>query len=204
MCDNKIKENCISEKQIISELLKITFIIYFIFFVAIVLFKTIFSYVNGDDFVGTFMMAFRSFIFGTVVDSENIFSTRFESIGLFTIHFTIFFGMILYRTIFAGNKISGLKNVLIDSLFIIIGVVLTITMGKNMLFCLPEAMIFAGILNMVKCLIGNFDKNNGKQAFENIEISEDFYKKVVKAYSIFIIVLSVVAFAQGILPYIIE
>ena len=204
MCDNKIKENCISEKQIISELLKITFIIYFIFFVAIVLFKTIFSYINGDDFVGTFMMTFRSFIFGTVVDSEKIFSTRFESIGLFTIHFTIFFGMILYRTIFAGNKISGLKNVLIDLLFIIIGVVLTITMWKNMVFCLPEAMIFAGILNMVKCLIGNSNKNNRKQAFENIEISEEFYKKVVKAYSIFIIILSVVAFTQGILPYIIE
>lgn len=181
------RDSNMSKKELIKILMKRTFIIYVIFFVLVLCLKAVFSFINEDDIVGNLMITFRSFALGTI-SSNEIFSTRFESIGLFAIHFILFFGFYFYIVIF--DK----KNIVASILILVIGIVLTIFMRGRFLFCIPEALIFAGIMGAIDAV--------GAKHCEPAIIGANV--KIVKIYTISLFVLSIVATIVEIAPYIVD
>ena len=179
------KDDKIKQSELINKLLRITLIIYLISFILILVFRTIFAYMNGEEPIESFMLNYRSFLLGSLNEAENIFSTRFTSVGVFSIHFIIFFALLLYKSIFINADIHILQS----SFMVIIGCILSIFMYENFLFCLPEAIVLAGLLGLISKI----------PIYQKIIKNE---KKLVNMYKIFLIFLSIIALFVKILPYI--
>ena len=148
---NLLEENK-ARSQIITKLMFMIFVSYIISFILMLIFKIVFAYINEEDVVGSFMITFRSYALGSLNEGSNIFSTRFESIGVFAVHFTVFFGLMIYRMVFRELKLApttgsqSFAHTVAAVAFIIVGIFLTATMGRNFLFCLPEALAFSGVI----------------------------------------------------------
>ena len=171
--------------ELIDKFITITLILYLISFFLVLIFRTIFAFANGEEPVGSFMLNFRSFLLGSLNEEENLFSTRFTSIGLYAIHFTLLFAFFIYKSFLANSK----SGIIVPIIMIIIGLLLTITMYQNFFFCLPEAIAFAGIIALV------FN-------FLPYELTEKSEKPIIMVYKTTIIVISVVALFAAVLPYI--
>ena len=176
-----------------ENLIRDTFIIYIISFVLILALTIFFSYQNGEVVVDNFMLHFRSYLLGSIHTGEDILSARFENIGIFAIHFILFFTYFFLSTYdnrdskpcVPKNRMGELCE---PALFFIVGIILTIFLRENLLFCLPEALALASIAFIGKMTI-----------FKNISIED---KYIIAVNRIFLIIISIIGLVFFIFRYI--
>lgn len=160
---------------------------YLICFVIIIGIKLFFGYLNGEEITEVGMLTFRSYLLGTLTTEEKVFSMLVDNIGIFAIHFTLFFSLLFYSFISSVNVSKALK--VVGSLIsFIVGVLLIIFVRTRFLFCIPFALTLSGII----CI------------FDEILSCKINGKILVIFNRVFIITVSLIGIILVLLPYIYE
>lgn len=200
-----------NKDNIMKRILIDVFLAYLISSVVLIIAKTYFSYQNGEELVETIMLNFRTYFLGSITTEEKIFAMNMDSIGLFAIHLTIFFAMLIYCVI-CSEGFGKTKNLIISIAIILIGIVLTIFMRERFIWCLPEALLLSGIILLVLTIIGaNYlvgDKSanqaKARKAKSSDNVSDKLYKPVVLAIRIALVIFSFISIVVTLLPYVVE
>ena len=154
----------------IPKLMRDIFIIYMISFILLLALTIIFSYINEDVILDNFMLNFRSYLLGSFsYNDEDIYfsSLRFENVGLFAVHFTLFFTYfflwVYMRQCTRTARAYGtgeLYEPLLALVALVVGLLITIFIRQNFFFCLPEAITLASLVHLLKItLLKNLDIN---------------------------------------------
>lgn len=186
----------------IPKLMRDTFIIYAISFILILALTIVFSYMNGDVILDNFMLNFRSYLLGSFsYNDEDIYfsSLRFENIGLFAVHFTLFF---TYFFLWAFNNMHETYDrmgqtvqwivckfeLLLALITLAAGLLITIFIRQNFFFCLPEAITLACFIHLLKITL-----------LKNLDISG---KIIINFSRILSILIAIVGIALFVLRYV--
>lgn len=173
------------------------FIIYAISFILILTLTIVFSYMNGDVILDNFMLYFRSYLLGSFsYNDEDIYfsSLRFENIGLFAVHFTLFFA---YFFLWAFNNMHETYDrmgqtvqwivckfeLLLALITLVAGLLIIIFIRQNFFFCLPEAITFASLIHLSKMTL-----------FKNFNISVRVIININRILLVFIAIIGIVLF----------
>ena len=167
-----------NRNKTVSILMRDIFIIYLISFIAILALTTIFSYTNGEVITDNLMLHFRSYLLGSIHTGENILSVRLENIGIFAIHFILFFA---YFFIWLTDNCMG--ELCEPVLCLLIGLLLTIFLRENFLFCLPEALALASLIIICR-----------KTIFKNISINDGVVIMINHIVAILVSIIGIVIF----------
>lgn len=172
-------------KTIIRDIL----IFYLVSFVLVLATKTAFAFINGDEILEVSMLTFRSYLLGTVTTEEKVFSMVVDNIGIFAVHFTLFFSLLLYYFILTSDM-SEVTKVVVSLVSLVIGIVSIIFMRERFIFCIPFALALCGILYILTRVL------DGKLNIDS--------KFIVIFNRIFVVLVSVVGIALVVKPYIFE
>lgn len=171
-----------------------TLVVYLICIIITMIFKTFFALTNGEEVFENFMLNLRPYLIGSFDKGDSIFASRYGDLGVFSVHYTILVSLIISYLLFikisSSNSIyKNLNFFPLSVIMIIVGLILTITMYKNFFFCLPEAIMLSGIINLILVFI----------PYKTIEKNK---KLLTTSYNIFIASISVIALFATFLPYI--
>ena len=167
-------------KRIIKDIL----FIYLVSFVVLIIVKTGLLMINEENLIEPLMLTFRSYLLGTITTEETIFDMMLENIGLFVVHFTVFFALIImYFKLYSG---FDKKTSVIISLFeILVGMIFVIFMRERFIFCIPFAMVLSGIMYILYVAV-----------FSKIKIND---KILLNINRLFFIIISIVSISQMII-----
>lgn len=127
----------------IKLILRDTAILYMVSAVAIMIIKIFMAYLNGEEIIETFAIAFRSYVLGSRTSEETILYMRMEDIGIFFVLFSLFFALeFCYLT--SNLQISKAQKIVISILAIFIGSMLLLIKSRFIL-CIPESILVFGV-----------------------------------------------------------
>ena len=172
-------------KTIIRDIL----IFYLVSFVLVLVTKIVFAFINGDDMLEVGMLTFRSYLLGTVTTEEKVFSMVVDNVGIFAVHFTLFFSLLLYYFILTSDT-SEVTKVVVALMSLVLAAIAIIYMRERFIFCIPFALALCGILYILTRVF------NGKLKLDG--------KFLVIFNRIFVALVSVVGIALVVKPYIFE
>lgn len=136
-----IKDKLETLKTIIRDIL----IFYLVSFGVLLGVKLVFAFINGDEMLEVGMLTFRSHLLGTITTEEKVFSMVVDNVGIFAVHFTLFFSLLFYYFILSSD-LSETAKVVVSLVSLVIGIISIIFMRERFIFCIPFAMALCGIL----------------------------------------------------------
>lgn len=188
-----MEESINKQLKLISTLMKNTLIIYAVSFIVMMILIVLFSYINEDVIFENLMLNYRSYLLGSLNESEDIFSARFDTINIFIVFFTVFFALFflyIFIELEEKAKLDNEKNnkiILVNlavAVLCIISILTFIFMGNNFLFALPEAVAVASLIYFIR------------KIFMNKLLVDD--KIIIWGLNIFLIIISL----TGIIRYV--
>lgn len=188
-----MEESINKQLKLTSTLMKNTLIIYAVSFIVMMILIVLFSYINEDVIFENLMLNYRSYLLGSLNESEDIFSARFDTINIFIVFFTVFFALFflyIFIELEEKAKLDSEKNkkiVLVNlavAVLCIISILTFIFMGNNFLFALPEAVAVASLIYFIR------------KIFMNKLLVDD--KIIIWGLNIFLIIISL----TGIIRYV--
>ena len=188
-----MEESINKQLKLISTLMKNTLIIYVVSFIVMMILIVLFSYINEDVIFENLMLNYRSYLLGSLNESEDIFSARFDTINIFIVFFTMFFALFflyIFIELEEKAKLDNEKNnkiILVNlavAVLCVISILTFIFMGNNFLFALPEAVAVASLIYFIR------------KIFMNKLLVDD--KIIIWGLNIFLIIISL----TGIIRYV--
>lgn len=173
--------------------MKNTLIIYAVSFIVMMILIVLFSYINEDVIFENLMLNYRSYLLGSLNESEDIFSARFDTINIFIVFFTVFFALFflyIFIELEEKAKLDNEKNnkiILVNlavAVLCVISILTFIFMGNNFLFALPESVAVASLIYFIR------------KIFMNKLLVDD--KIIIWGLNIFLIIISL----TGIIRYV--
>ena len=170
----------------VRKLIKDVVFMYLSTVLVLIIIKAILAIVNGEAIIENVMLNLRTYLLGSLdSDVDLIFSSRFESIGIFAIVYTFIVSLILYYALYLDYRKSD-KNKMITAIVLMpISLIISIFTYKTFLFCLPEGIFISSVLYIVSYISRKMSKNS-----ENSILNSEKFGKIIRILVCIVLVIS--------------